>query len=87
MEQLQSFLPLILILAVVLFFFIRPKMFKKEREQKQKIIAESYKELTEKQLLFEILKTNKKISGWITFLGWVTLISLTVSVLIAVISI
>ena len=83
MEQLQSFLPLILILVIIFFFFIRPKVFKKEREQKQKIIADSYQELTEKQLLVAILKTNRKTSGWITFIGWVVLIGIVFNIIMA----
>jgi|SaaInlStandDraft_1057018.scaffolds.fasta_scaffold572193_1 hypothetical protein len=30
--------------------------------------------VSEKELLTEILKVNRKTSGWITFLGWVVLI-------------
>ncbi len=38
---------------------------------------------SEKQLLVAILKTNRKTSGWITFIGWVVLIGIAFNIIIA----
>ena len=40
-------------------------------------------DLSEKELLTEILKVNRKTSGWITFLGWVVLIGIIFNIVIA----
>ena len=40
-------------------------------------------ELSEKELLTEILKVNRKTSGWITFLGWVVLIGIIFNIVMA----
>ena len=40
-------------------------------------------DLSEKKLLTEILKVNRKTSGWITFLGWVVLIGIIFNIVIA----
>tara|TARA_R110002072_G_scaffold59523_1_gene151811 strand:+ start:1714 stop:2019 length:306 start_codon:yes stop_codon:yes gene_type:complete len=38
---------------------------------------------SEKQLLVAILKTNRKTSGWITFIGWVVLIGIIFNIIMA----
>ena len=40
-------------------------------------------ELSEKELLTEILKVNRKTSGWITFIGWVVLIGIAFNIIMA----
>ncbi len=40
-------------------------------------------DLSEKELLTEILKVNIKTSGWITFLGWVVLIGIIFNIVMA----
>mgnify|MGYP003674883321 FL=1 len=40
-------------------------------------------DLSEKELLTEILKVNRKTSGWITFLGWVVLIGIIFNIVMA----
>jgi hypothetical protein len=40
-------------------------------------------DLSEKELLTEILKVNRKTSGWITFLGWVVLIGIILNIVMA----
>lgn len=40
-------------------------------------------DLSEKEILTEILKVNRKTSGWITFLGWVVLIGIIFNIVIA----
>jgi hypothetical protein len=38
-------------------------------------------DLSEKELLTEILKVNRKTSGWITFIGWVVLIGIIFNII------
>jgi len=40
-------------------------------------------DLSEKEILTEILKVNRKTSGWITFLGWVVLIGIAFNIIMA----
>jgi len=56
------------------------KYAKADKENKLRL---EKKEMTEKQLLEAILKTNRKTSGWITFIGWVVLISIVCYIIIA----
>ena len=40
-------------------------------------------DLSEKEILTEILKVNRKTSGWITFIGWVVLIGIAFNIIMA----
>ena len=48
------------------------------RKEEAREVEKIYKlsELSEKELLVEILKINNNTNGWITFLGWVVLIGI-----------
>jgi rRNA maturation endonuclease Nob1 len=56
-----------------------------ERLTEKELEKETLSNLSDRDIQVEILKTNRKMSGWITFIGWVTLISLIGSILLAII--
>jgi hypothetical protein len=55
------------------------------RKEEAKEVEKIYKlsELSEKELLTEILKINNNTNGWITFLGWVVLIGIIFNIVMA----
>jgi hypothetical protein len=55
------------------------------RKEEAREVEKIYKlsELSEKELLVEILKINNNTNGWITFLGWVVLIGIIFNIVMA----
>ena len=58
-------------------------IYTKSLEKEDKKTYNTISDLSEKELLNEILKVNRKTSGWITFLGWVVLIGIIFNIVMA----